>query len=107
MAEVFDRITVEPGKCGGRPCIRGMRIRVTDILDMLAGGMTTEEILADYPYLEREDIEAAVTEPGYLSSIGTSVVPSFLVLTRAEWQERERKRAPIWRTITRDGVAVR
>ena len=60
MAEVFDRITVEPGKCGGRPCIRGMRIRVTDILDMLAGGMTTEEILADYPYLEREDIEAAL-----------------------------------------------
>ena len=48
----------------------------------------------------------AVTEPGYLSSIGTSVVPSFLVLTRAEWQERERKRAPIWRTIARDGVAV-
>ena len=60
MTEVSDRITVEPGKCGGRPCIRGLRIRVTDILDMLAGGMTTEDILQDYPYLESEDIGAAL-----------------------------------------------
>ncbi len=48
----------------------------------------------------------AVTEPGYLSSIGTSVIPSFMVLTRAEWNERKRKKAPIWQTITRDGVQV-
>jgi predicted nucleotidyltransferase len=48
----------------------------------------------------------AVTEPGYLSSIGTAVVPSFMVLTRAEWDDRKDKRTPIWRTITRDGVAV-
>ena len=90
MTEVFDRIAVESVKCGGRPCIRGMRIR--DILVVISDGGWEEK--------------DAVTEPGHLSSIGTSVVPSFLVLTRAEWRERERKRAPIWRTIARDGVAV-
>ncbi len=60
MATNIGRITVEPGKCGGRPCIRGMRIRVTDILDMMAGGMAVEAILKDHSYLEREDIEAAL-----------------------------------------------
>ena len=54
------RITVDPAVCGGRPCIRGLRIRVKDILDMLAGGATREEILADYPYLEDPDITAAL-----------------------------------------------
>lgn len=56
----LQRITVDPEVCGGRPCIRGLRIRVTDILDMLAGGATRDEILADYPYLEDEDITAAL-----------------------------------------------
>lgn len=56
---LLDRITTEPGKMGGRPCIRRMRIRVSDILDMLAGGATQEQILADYPYLEADDIRAA------------------------------------------------
>jgi uncharacterized protein (DUF433 family) len=51
MVQVADRITVDPEQCGGRPCIRGMRIRVTDILDMLAAGASREEILADYPDL--------------------------------------------------------
>ena len=55
-----DRITVEPGKRSGKPCIRGTRITVYDILDYLAGGMTEEEILADFPDLEREDIRAAL-----------------------------------------------
>ena len=54
------RITVNPNQCGGRPCIRGMRIRVKDILEMLAAGATESEILADFPYLEREDIRAAL-----------------------------------------------
>lgn len=54
------RITIEAGKCGGRPCIRGMRIRVSDILDLISAGATFEEILRDYPSLEREDIVAAV-----------------------------------------------
>ncbi len=56
---LLDRITIEPGKMGGRPCIRGMWIRVSDILDMLAGGATQEQILEDYPDLEAEDIRAA------------------------------------------------
>ncbi len=56
----FDRITVEPGKMGGRPCIRGMRVTVSMILGKLAGGTTIDELLADYPYLEREDISAAL-----------------------------------------------
>ncbi len=56
----MDRVTVEAGKCGGRPCIRGMRIRVSDVLDMLANGATPEEILDSFPYLEREDIAAAL-----------------------------------------------
>jgi len=54
------RITVEAGKCGGRPCIRGLRIRVTDVLELLAAGASFEEILVDYPFLEREDILAAL-----------------------------------------------
>jgi uncharacterized protein (DUF433 family) len=56
----FDRITQDPTVCGGRPCLRGMRIRVKDVLDMLAAGASREEILADYPYLEDGDISAAL-----------------------------------------------
>jgi uncharacterized protein (DUF433 family) len=60
MADLPDRITVDPETCGGRPCIRGLRIRVKDILDMLAGGSSRVEILHDYPYLEDDDITAAL-----------------------------------------------
>lgn len=56
--KLLERITVEPGKCGGRPCLRGMRIRVKDVLDMLAEGATPQEILSDFPDLEAEDIQA-------------------------------------------------
>jgi len=55
-----DRITVNPKQCGGRPCIRGMRIRVTDVLDLLASGLTAEEILEEMPDLEREDLYAVL-----------------------------------------------
>lgn len=58
--KLFERITIEPGKCGGRPCIRGKRIRVTDILELLSAGASYDEILADYQFLEREDILAAL-----------------------------------------------
>lgn len=57
---LLQRITVDPGKCGGRPCIRGLRIRVKDVLDMLAGGAGEAEILKDFPDLELEDIRAAL-----------------------------------------------
>lgn len=60
MSDYRDRITIEPGKRGGKPCIRGLRITVYDILDYLASGMTEDEILADFPDLEREDIRAVL-----------------------------------------------
>jgi uncharacterized protein (DUF433 family) len=56
----LNRITIDDAQCGGRPCIRGMRIRVTDILELLSAGASFEEVLSDYPYLEREDILAAI-----------------------------------------------
>jgi len=59
--ELLNRITQKPGQCGGRPCIRGMRIRVTDILEMLSEGVEIEEILEDFPDLEREDIHACLS----------------------------------------------
>jgi uncharacterized protein (DUF433 family) len=59
MSELH-RITFNPAQCGGRPCIRGMRIRVKDILNMLAAGATAAEILESYPDLEREDIQASL-----------------------------------------------
>jgi uncharacterized protein (DUF433 family) len=55
-----DRITMEPGKRGGKPCIRGMRITVYDVLEYLAAGMTEDEILDDFPDLERDDIRACL-----------------------------------------------
>ncbi|HNR24611.1 MAG TPA: DUF433 domain-containing protein [Candidatus Bipolaricaulis anaerobius] len=55
-----DRITIEPGKRGGKPCIRGLRITVQDVLEYLASGMTVEEILGDFPDLTREDIQACL-----------------------------------------------
>jgi len=54
------RITRTPGVCGGRPCVRGLRVRVSDILDMLASGMSAADILRDYPYLEADDIPACL-----------------------------------------------
>ena len=59
MSELH-RITFNPHQCGGRPCIRGMRIRVKDVLDMLASGAVAAEILASYPDLQPEDIQASL-----------------------------------------------
>lgn len=58
--KTHERITLEPGKRGGRPCIRGLRITVYDVLEMLASGMSHEEILDDFPELESEDIQACL-----------------------------------------------
>jgi uncharacterized protein (DUF433 family) len=69
--KLLERITVEPGKCGGKPCIRGKRMRVTDILDLLSHGASHEEILADYSFLEPEDILAAIA---YASRLTDHVV---------------------------------
>ena len=59
-----ERITVDLAVCGGRPCIRGMRIRVVDVLDLLASGLTQDEILEEMPDLLKEDIEAALKYAG-------------------------------------------
>jgi uncharacterized protein (DUF433 family) len=59
VAELFDRITVNPAKCEGRPCVRGMRIRVVDVLDLLAAGLTQQQVLEELPDLEPQDIPAA------------------------------------------------
>jgi len=60
MANLLDRITINPEQCGGRPCIRGMRIRVIDVLDLFAAGLSAEQILAEMPDLEPEDLQAAL-----------------------------------------------
>ena len=60
MAEIADRITVDPDQCGGRPCVRGMRVRVSDVLDLLADGLTPEEVLEELPYLESDDVRACL-----------------------------------------------
>jgi uncharacterized protein (DUF433 family) len=59
-SDLLARITIDPEQCGGRPCIRGIRIRVIDVLQLLAAGETPQEILADYPYLEPDDIAASL-----------------------------------------------
>lgn len=59
-AELLSRITVDIHQCGGRPCIRSMRIRVTDVLELLAAGESREAILEDYPCLESDDISACL-----------------------------------------------
>lgn len=60
MVNLIERITVNPEQCGGRPCIRGMRIRVSDVLDLFATGLTREQILEELPDLEIEDLHAVL-----------------------------------------------
>lgn len=60
MANLMERITINPEQCGGRPCIRGMRIRVVDVLDLFAAGLSAEQILEEMPDLEVEDLQAAL-----------------------------------------------
>ena len=60
MSELLKRITIEEGKCGGRPCIRGMRMRVVDVLGMLAAGESNDSILRRHPDLEADDIRACL-----------------------------------------------
>lgn len=60
MADLLERITFNPEQCGGRPCIRGMRIRVIDVLDLFAAGLSTEQILEEMPDLEADDLKAAL-----------------------------------------------
>jgi len=61
MTYLTDRITVDPEQCGGRPCVRGMRIRVKDVIDLFAAGLSTPEILAEMPDLVDADLKACLT----------------------------------------------
>jgi len=67
----FERITVDPAVCTGKPCIRGLRFPVARILGLLAAGETREKILADYPYLEAADIDAALRYAAFLADEDT------------------------------------
>jgi uncharacterized protein (DUF433 family) len=60
MPELLKRITVNPKQCGGQPCIRGMRIRVSDVLDLFTAGLSAEQILEEMPDLEADDLKAAM-----------------------------------------------
>ena len=60
MATLADRITVDPEQCGGRPCVRGMRIRVSDVLDLLANGLSPEQVVDEMPDLEQADVQACL-----------------------------------------------
>jgi len=60
MTQWSERITIDPEQCGGRPCIRGMRIRVVDVLDLLAQGLTREQVIEEFPDLEPDDISAVL-----------------------------------------------
>ena len=60
MSDLTNRITVNPNQCGGRPCIRGLRIRVVDVLDLLAAGLSQDQIIEELPDLESEDVRAAI-----------------------------------------------
>ncbi|MCC5634901.1 DUF433 domain-containing protein [Nostoc sp. CHAB 5844] len=60
MSNLLSRITINPKQCGGRPCIRGMRIRVSDVLDLFASGLNAEQILEEMPDLEADDLKAAL-----------------------------------------------
>jgi uncharacterized protein (DUF433 family) len=61
MSKQLEQITVNPKQCGGRPCLRGMRIRVSDVLDLFAAGLSSEQILEEMPDLEMDDLRAALT----------------------------------------------
>jgi uncharacterized protein (DUF433 family) len=93
--DLLSRISIEPDKCFGRPCIRGMRFRVIDILQMLAGGATQEEILTDFDFLEPDDIKAALA---YAALAVDHPRDEFLL----EDQERYRQRVDEYITRHRD-----
>jgi uncharacterized protein (DUF433 family) len=60
MEALFDRITIDPEQCGGHPCVRGMRIRVSDVVDLLAGGLTAEQVVEELPDLDLADVRACL-----------------------------------------------
>ena len=78
MEADITRITLNPAVCGGRPTIRNMRFTVAQMLELLAGGMSTTEVLADYPFLEAEDIQACLAYAARMAQ-AQSVFPSAVI----------------------------
>ncbi len=85
-----ERISVDPERCGGRPCIRGMRIRVSDVLDLLPSGLTPAEILSEMPDLEPEDVVAALR----FGSAAVAVPPGFHRACPSDPEQPPPQRAP-------------
>jgi uncharacterized protein (DUF433 family) len=79
MAQPLQRITVDPRRCGGEPCVRGLRIPVTTVLRHLAAGMTPEEVVADLPELEVEDVRECLRYAAWLASGRTLDTPTAAV----------------------------
>jgi uncharacterized protein (DUF433 family) len=74
MSKLLARITINPKQCGGRPCIRGMRIWVSDVLDLFATGLSAEQILAEMPDLEMDDLKASLLDALELLNAGETLV---------------------------------
>ena len=94
--EIAPRITADPEKCGGRPCVRGMRIRVTDVIDLMAHGLSASEVLEELPDLEPEDITACLKFVSGLADFEKTVIPETALLSEAalsDWLRPEEEEA--------------
>ncbi len=100
MEKYQDIITIEPGKRGGKPCIRGMRITVYDVLEYLASGITYEEILEDFPYLTQADILACLAFAANRERIMLSITPWSCCLAKIDSSVSE----PFGRFVSRLGA---
>lgn len=92
---IAPRITVDPEQCGGRPCVRGMRIRVSDVIDLMADGLCVSEILEELPSLESEDVKACLKFVGGLAQL-EGVIPETALLSEAalsDWNRPEEDEA--------------
>jgi uncharacterized protein (DUF433 family) len=89
MTTLLQRITVNPRQCGGRPCIRGMRIRVSDVLDLFAAGLSAEQILEELPDLEMEDLKAALKYAARKLNHTVSVDRRFKMWLVNKWLKRQ------------------
>ena len=95
--EIAPRITADPGKCGGRPCVRGMRIRVTDVIDLMAHGLSVSEVLEELPDLEPEDVTACLKfASSELAKLEKVVITDTALLSEAalsDWLRPEEEEA--------------
>ncbi len=93
--EIAPRITVDPEKCGGRPCIRGMRIRVSDVIDLMAHGLSVFEVLEELPDLEQKDVTACLKFASRLTTLRSSIPDTALLseIALGDWNRPEEDEA--------------